>query len=369
MLQTRNGKRTAKAALRIAVELAHEGLISKEEAVLRVEPLTLDQLLHPTIDPRAHRKVIATGLPASPGAASGEIVFTSDEAAQLKGDGTQGHPGAGGDIAGGHPRHARRRRHPHHPRRHDLARRRRCARHGQALRVRRRAHPRRLQRAHHDRRQPDVQTGRCHHRRRLDRPSAGRQGRYGPAAAFRRIRHADRLGRQGAQARRARQCRHAGGCARGRALWRRRHRAVPHRAHVFRREPHPGGARDDPGRRREVAARGARQAAADAARRLPRTVRDHGRAAGHHPSARSAAARIPAARRGGDRRSRGRHGGRSEEARRPRTRARRVQSDARLPRLPHRDCLSGNRRDAGARHLRGGGRGAEDAPASRSSPK
>jgi pyruvate,orthophosphate dikinase len=87
MLQTRNGKRTAKAALRIAVELANEGLISKNEAVLRVEPLTLDQLLHPTIDPRAHRKVIATGLPASPGAASGEIIFTSDEAAELKADG------------------------------------------------------------------------------------------------------------------------------------------------------------------------------------------------------------------------------------------------------------------------------------------
>ncbi|MEJ2375682.1 MAG: pyruvate, phosphate dikinase [Pseudolabrys sp.] len=84
MLQTRNGKRTARAALRIAVELANEKLISKEEAVLRVEPLTLDQLLHPTIDPRAHRKVIAAGLPASPGAASGEIVFSSDEAAQIK---------------------------------------------------------------------------------------------------------------------------------------------------------------------------------------------------------------------------------------------------------------------------------------------
>jgi pyruvate,orthophosphate dikinase len=87
MLQTRNGKRTAKAALRIAVELANEKLISKEEAVLRVEPLTLDQLLHPTIDPRAPRNVIATGLPASPGAASGEIIFSADEAAQLKTDG------------------------------------------------------------------------------------------------------------------------------------------------------------------------------------------------------------------------------------------------------------------------------------------
>ncbi len=87
MLQTRNGKRTAKAALRIAVELANEGLISKNEAVLRVDPLSLDQLLHPTIDPHAHRKVIATGLPASPGAASGEIIFSADEAAQLKTDG------------------------------------------------------------------------------------------------------------------------------------------------------------------------------------------------------------------------------------------------------------------------------------------
>src|SRR5512132_4043469 len=87
MLQTRLGKRTAKAALRIAVELANEGLISRDDAVLRVDPLSLDQLLHPTIDPRAHRRVIGTGLPASPGAASGEIVFSPDEAAQLKSDG------------------------------------------------------------------------------------------------------------------------------------------------------------------------------------------------------------------------------------------------------------------------------------------
>ena len=87
MLQTRSGKRTAKAALRIAVELANEGLISKDEAVTRVEPASLDQLLHPTIDPKAERQVIATGLPASPGAASGEIVFSSDEAELLK---TQG---------------------------------------------------------------------------------------------------------------------------------------------------------------------------------------------------------------------------------------------------------------------------------------
>ena len=87
MLQTRNGKRTARAALRIAVELANEGLITKKEAITRVEPASLDQLLHPTIDPVAKRDVIATGLPASPGAASGEIVFSSDEAAKLQSDG------------------------------------------------------------------------------------------------------------------------------------------------------------------------------------------------------------------------------------------------------------------------------------------
>jgi pyruvate, orthophosphate dikinase len=87
MLQTRNGKRTAQAALRIAVELAQEKLITREEAVGRIDPGALDQLLHPTIDPNAERKIIATGLPASPGAASGEIVFSSDEAELLKSQG------------------------------------------------------------------------------------------------------------------------------------------------------------------------------------------------------------------------------------------------------------------------------------------
>ncbi|MFL5156502.1 MAG: pyruvate, phosphate dikinase, partial [Microvirga sp.] len=87
MLQTRNGKRTGKAALRIAVDLASEGLITQAEAVGRVDPAALDQLLHPTIDPKAERKIIATGLPASPGAASGAIVFSSDEAESAKKNG------------------------------------------------------------------------------------------------------------------------------------------------------------------------------------------------------------------------------------------------------------------------------------------
>jgi pyruvate,orthophosphate dikinase len=83
MLQTRNGKRTAKAALKVAVDLASEGLITREEAILRVEPGSLDQLLHPTIDPSSPRDVITSGLPASPGAATGKVVFDSDEAERL----------------------------------------------------------------------------------------------------------------------------------------------------------------------------------------------------------------------------------------------------------------------------------------------
>ncbi|RME66622.1 MAG: pyruvate, phosphate dikinase, partial [Alphaproteobacteria bacterium] len=80
MLQTRAGKRTAKAALKIAVDMAGEGVIAEEDAVRRIDPAALDQLLHPTLDPNAERTVIATGLPASPGAASGAVVFDADEA-------------------------------------------------------------------------------------------------------------------------------------------------------------------------------------------------------------------------------------------------------------------------------------------------
>lgn len=83
MLQTRNGKRTAKAALKAAVDMAAEGLISQKEAIARIEPASLDQLLHPTLDPNAAREVISTGLPASPGAATGKVVFDADEAERL----------------------------------------------------------------------------------------------------------------------------------------------------------------------------------------------------------------------------------------------------------------------------------------------
>ncbi|NMM45548.1 pyruvate, phosphate dikinase [Rhodospirillaceae bacterium KN72] len=80
MLQTRSGKRTSQAAIRIACEMVDEGLISQQEAVMRVEPQSLDQILHPRLDPKAARDVISKGLPASPGAASGVVVFSADEA-------------------------------------------------------------------------------------------------------------------------------------------------------------------------------------------------------------------------------------------------------------------------------------------------
>ena len=83
MLQTRSGKRTAKAALKVAVDMAAEGLITQKEAIVRIDPSSLDQLLHPTLDPTAERDLISVGLPASPGAATGKVVFDADEAEKL----------------------------------------------------------------------------------------------------------------------------------------------------------------------------------------------------------------------------------------------------------------------------------------------
>ncbi|MBX5226287.1 pyruvate, phosphate dikinase [Rhizobium sp. NLR9b] len=87
MLQTRSGKRSTRAAMKIAVDMVDEKVITEEEAVLRIEPSSLDQLLHPTIDPRVNRQVIGTGLPASPGAATGAIVFTAEEAVEAEAEG------------------------------------------------------------------------------------------------------------------------------------------------------------------------------------------------------------------------------------------------------------------------------------------
>src|SRR5262245_21772675 len=83
MLQTRNGKRTGKAAVKVAADMVKENLISPEEAIMRVEPTQLDQLLHPILDPKSKVQPLAIGLPASPGAVSGRIVFTADEAVEM----------------------------------------------------------------------------------------------------------------------------------------------------------------------------------------------------------------------------------------------------------------------------------------------
>ncbi|ACI53958.1 pyruvate, phosphate dikinase [Rhizobium leguminosarum bv. trifolii WSM2304] len=87
MLQTRSGKRSTRAAMKIAVDMVDEKVITEEQAVLRIEPSSLDQLLHPTIDPRVTRQVIGSGLPASPGAATGAIVFTAEEAVEAESEG------------------------------------------------------------------------------------------------------------------------------------------------------------------------------------------------------------------------------------------------------------------------------------------
>ena len=87
VLQTRNGKRTMNAAIKIAVDLVNENVISKKEALIRINPESLEQLLHPTLDPTSKKEVLTKGLPASPGAASGKVVFTADEAEKLASNG------------------------------------------------------------------------------------------------------------------------------------------------------------------------------------------------------------------------------------------------------------------------------------------
>jgi pyruvate,orthophosphate dikinase len=89
MLRCRNGKRTAAAAVRMAVEMVDEGLLTKEEAILRVGADQLDHLLHPMLDPKAEKRVIATGLPASPGAAVGMAVFNAEDAERWASEGKQ----------------------------------------------------------------------------------------------------------------------------------------------------------------------------------------------------------------------------------------------------------------------------------------
>ena len=122
MLQTRTGKRTAAAALKVAVDMVNEGLISKPEAVGRIDPASLDQLLHPTLDPKAKKRVIGKGLPASPGAASGKVVFSADEAEEVCRQRRESHSLPHRNMPRGYSWHVCRQRHRHQPRRNDQPR-------------------------------------------------------------------------------------------------------------------------------------------------------------------------------------------------------------------------------------------------------
>ena len=245
MLQTRAGKRTTKAALKIAVELCAEGLITQEEAVLRIDAAGLDQLLHPTIDPTAEKQVVARGLPASPGAASGEIVFDADEAEAMKGQGKEvilvrvetspedihGMHAAAGILTtrGGMTSHAA-----------VVARGmgRPCVCGAGALRI--------------DANAGTMTVGGATFRKGDVITIDGGKGEVlkgrvedAPAGAVRRLRPDHELGRRGPLTRRARQCRHPARGAPGARVRRRGHRPVPDRAHVLRGGPDPRHARDD----------------------------------------------------------------------------------------------------------------------------
>ncbi len=206
-----------RAALRIAVDMADEGLITEQEAILRIEPASLDQLLHPTIDPEGrtqdHRDRPA-GL-ARRGHRRDRVHRRRGRGAQ--GRRPQGHSGARRDLAGGHPRHARGRGHPHHARRHDLPRGGGRARHGQALRLRRRRLCGSIMR-------PQTMTRHGPHfqARATSSPSTAPAGQVmegavpmRAAGTVRRFRGADGLGRRRAPHEGARQRRHAAGRARG----------------------------------------------------------------------------------------------------------------------------------------------------------
>ncbi len=272
MLQTRTGKRTARAALKIAVDMASEGLITREDAVMRIDPASLDQLLHPTLDPKAKREVIATGLPASPGAASGEIVFDSDEAERLKAmdrrvilvrietspEDIHGMHAAEGILTtrGGMTSHAavvaRGMGKP-------------CVSGAGALRIDYRSR-------HPQRRGRQSEKRRYRHHRRLDRPGHQGRGRHHQAGALRRFRHAHGMGRCGPPHEGARQCRNAARCPGRPRIRRRRHRPLPHRAHVLRGRPHRAVREMILAGKEPEPARGTRQDPAHAARRFHRAL-------------------------------------------------------------------------------------------------
>ena len=194
MLQTRIGKRTARAALKIAIDMVDEGMIDAKEAVLRIDPAQLDQLLHPQFDQSVKYDVLAKGLNASPGAAVGEVVFSSADAVAAKAEGrkvilvrweTNPDDLPGMDAAQGILTS---------PRRQDEPRGRRRARHGQAVRLRRREAQDRRRAQGRPRRRRRAPRGRHHLDRRHDRRRRRRRRLARRAGGHRRLRQDPRHG-------------------------------------------------------------------------------------------------------------------------------------------------------------------------------
>ncbi len=354
ILQTRSGKRTAEAALRIAVDMAEAGVLTKEGAVLRVDAAALDQLLHPTLDPDARKDVIAMGLPASPGAAAGEIVFTADDAEAERARGREvilvrqetspedihGMHAAAGVLTarGGMTSHAA-----------VVARGmgRPCVSGVGALRINPEAGT--MQVGSRVFKKGDLitidgGTGQVlNGRARMRQPelSGAFATLMGWADAERRL----AVRANADTPRDAKQARDFG--AEGIGLCRTEHmffdatRILAVRQMIL--------ADDEAGRRKALG-----DDPPDAARGFRGDLQDHGRPAGDDPPTRSATARVLAE--GGSRgcRSRSRDRRAAGEAEGPHRRSFRVQPDARLPRLSARNPLSRDHRDAGARHFRGG---------------
>ena len=307
MLQTRRGQRSGHAAVRIACEMVDEGLISEEEAVARIPPNDLNQLLHPTIDPHSQLDLLTTGLPASPGAACGTVVFDADRAEKL---GRAGQPVIlvrretspedfhGMVVAkailtarGGMTSHAavvaRGMGKPCVAGAQELAG-------GRAGRPLRRERPAASPRATGSR--WTAAPARC---------SPARPRSITPELSgdfLRLMQWADRI----RQLRVRVNADTPADAHRGRDFGAEGHRALPHRAHVLRGRPAHRHARDDRGAGHGRPAARAGQAAADAARRLRGHLPRDGGLPGHHPAARSAAPRVPAQGAGRDRGARAR---------------------------------------------------------------
>ena len=293
-LQTRNGKMNARAMVRTSVEMCNDGLISRDRALMRVEPATLEQLLVPQLSPAFRGKSLAQGLPASPGAASGRIVFDADSAEshgkagekiilvreETKPEDIHGFFHAQGILTsrGGKTSHAavvaRGMGKP-------------CVSGCEAIQiddVARKAVIGDTTLHEGDVVTIDGGTGHVYAGERAD----GRAGVFGGTE------HAARLGRPDRPPRGPRQCRHARRCRQGARLRRQGHRPVPHRAHVQQHRPPAHRPGDDPGRDHRGAPGGAGPPAADPAQRLQGHLQGHEGPAGDGAPARSADARIPA---------------------------------------------------------------------------